>query len=75
MNQEESIRLPILVHKRWFEKIIAELDLITSIHHNGERGRECEEVVKNFLKDYIPDKFTIASGFVYTESRDRKSVV
>ena len=68
MNQEESIRLPILVHKRWFEKIIAELDLITSIHHNGERGRECEEVVKNFLKDYIPDKFTIASGFVYTES-------
>ncbi|WP_425930247.1 DUF6602 domain-containing protein [Pseudomonas sp. NyZ201] len=39
-------------------------ELASSIPHNGERGSGREEVVKELLREYLPQRFGVDSGFV-----------
>ena len=68
MTREDCQRLPIDMNKKLFEKLSVEMELISNIRHNGEKGHECEEILKNFLKEYLPKKYSITSGFAYTST-------
>ncbi|MDT9633779.1 DUF6602 domain-containing protein [Pseudomonas marginalis] len=39
-------------------------ELASQIPHYGERGEGREEVVKNLLKKYLPERFGVSTGFV-----------
>jgi len=53
---------------RNFDKIFSELDLVHSLNHSGEKGRESEEILKSFLNEYLPIKYSITTGFINRES-------
>jgi hypothetical protein len=58
---------PSLYHQ--FEKLLLEINLIRQLtSHPGEKGREFEGILKNFLKDIIPNKYKLSTGFVVNES-------
>lgn len=44
-------------------KMITEISLIKEFEHNGEKGREAEGVLKNFLKEMLPKKASTGTGF------------
>jgi hypothetical protein len=50
-------------------KIRADFDSLALVPHSGERGREAEVIVRDFLEGHIPKRFGITSGFVI-DSRD-----
>lgn len=50
-----------------FQKILTELHLVYKLTHNGEKGKESEEILKNFLKKYLPKKYEVTTGFVHTD--------
>lgn len=50
------------------EKMLAEIKLIKQLDHNGEKGREAEGILKNFLNEMLPKKITIGTGFVIDNS-------
>ncbi|GCD83682.1 hypothetical protein PTHTG4_27460 [Parageobacillus thermoglucosidasius] len=50
-----------------FDKILTELDLVYTLNHSGEKGRESEEILKSFLKQYLPKKYDITTGFIYSD--------
>lgn len=50
-----------------FEKILTELDLVYKLTHNGEKGKEAEEILKYFLKKYLPKKYKVTTGFVHAD--------
>ncbi|WP_100616853.1 DUF6602 domain-containing protein [Bacillus cereus] len=50
------------------EKMSAEIKLIKQLEHNGEKGREAEGILKNFLNEMLPKKVTIGTGFVIDNS-------
>ena len=55
-------------------KMIADFDNITAqIEHKGAKGEGREEIVKRFLKEYLPKSFGIGSGFVI-DSTGRSSL-
>ncbi len=35
------------------------------LHHPGELGTDREEVVRNFLRSYIPRRFEVSTGFIF----------
>ncbi|PEQ76579.1 DUF6602 domain-containing protein [Bacillus cereus] len=67
MDREQSKRLYVELLRGNFEKILSELDLVYRLNHNGEKGKEAEEILKNFLKKYLPKKFEVTTGFVHTD--------
>ncbi|MFJ8519438.1 DUF6602 domain-containing protein [Lysinibacillus xylanilyticus] len=67
MIREENKRLYLELMHGEFEKILSELDLVYKLSHNGEKGKEAEEIIKNFLKKYLPKNTSITTGFVQTE--------
>lgn len=46
-----------LMHERFDE-------ILNSIPHNLEKGQAIEEIVKKFLQEYIPKRYSVTSGFV-----------
>ena len=60
-------RLYVELLRNNFEKILSELDLVYRLTHSGEKGREAEEILKNFLKNYLPKKYEVTTGFVHTD--------
>ncbi|MGM0843678.1 MAG: DUF6602 domain-containing protein [Bacillota bacterium] len=44
-------------------KMTTEINIIKGFEHNGEKGREAEGVLKNFLKEMLPKKVSIGTGF------------
>lgn len=52
MDREKNKRLYLELMHLEFEKILAELDLVYKLSHNGEKGKEAEEIIINFLKKY-----------------------
>lgn len=50
-----------------FERILMELDLVYRLTHNGEKGKEAEEILKYFLKNYLPKKYSVTTGFVHSD--------
>ncbi|HET7098982.1 MAG TPA: DUF6602 domain-containing protein [Patescibacteria group bacterium] len=41
-----------------------DLERAKSIPHHGERGKEVENILKNFLKEHLPKRYDVASGFI-----------
>lgn len=41
-----------------------DLERTKSIPHHGERGGEVENILKRFLKDHLPKRYDVASGFI-----------
>lgn len=55
--------------KEVFESISKKMTLdfseVTSrINHNGEKGTARENVLQNYLRNYIPDKYTFSKGTI-----------
>lgn len=47
------------------QKMITEIDLIIKLtQHSGEKGRENEGVLREFLKNMLPSKWEITTGFI-----------
>ncbi|MEE5180316.1 hypothetical protein JDW21_15240 [Bacillus subtilis] len=67
MDRESNKRLYVELLRGNFEKILSELDLVYKLTHNGEKGKEAEEILKNFLKKYLPNKYNVTTGFVHTD--------
>ncbi|OCT16856.1 hypothetical protein A8709_00640 [Paenibacillus pectinilyticus] len=38
------------------------------LSHNGEKGRETEGILTNFLKTLVPNKFDLGTGFVVNDN-------
>lgn len=66
-NSNNNERLYVELLRGNFNKIIAELDLVYKLTHNGEKGREAEGILRNFLEAYLPRKYTVSTGFVHTD--------
>lgn len=66
-DRNSSKRLYVELLRGNFEKILTELDLVYKLTHNGEKGKEAEEILKNFLKKYLPQKYEVTTGFVHTD--------
>lgn len=67
MDRESNKRLYVELLRGNFEKILSELDLVYRLTHNGEKGKEAEEILKNFMKNYLPKKYEVTTGFVHTD--------
>lgn len=67
IDRNSNKRLYVELLRGNFEKILSELDLVYKLTHNGEKGREAEEILKNFLKKYLPRKYEVSTGFVHTD--------
>lgn len=67
MDRESNKRLYVELLRDNFEKILSELALVYRLTHNGEKGKEAEEILKNFLKKYLPQKYQVTTGFVHTD--------
>lgn len=67
IDRNSNKRLYVELLRGNFDKILSELDLVYKLTHNGERGREAEEILKNFLKKYLPKKYEVSTGFVHTD--------
>ncbi|WP_445505441.1 DUF6602 domain-containing protein [Niallia sp. 03091] len=50
-----------------FDKIIAELEMVYNLTHNGEKGREAEEILRSFLSTFLPKKYQVGTGFVRSD--------
>lgn len=46
------------------KKLRQDLDRTMSIPHAGERGGEVENILKRFLKDHLPKRYDVTSGFI-----------
>ncbi|QEL85894.1 DUF6602 domain-containing protein [Bacillus mycoides] len=46
------------------EKMMTEVQLIKQLRHNGEKGRESEGILKNFLIEMLPQRVAVRTGFV-----------
>jgi len=46
---------------------LSELAFVYKLTHNGEKRKEAEEILKSFLKSYLPQKYQITTGFVQTD--------
>ncbi|MCU9614353.1 hypothetical protein OEV98_12480 [Caldibacillus lycopersici] len=58
---------PSLYHQ--FEKLVLEINLIRQLTtHPGEKGHEFEGILKNFLKDVVPKRYKLSTGFIVNES-------
>jgi len=66
-NKNNNERMYVELLRGNFEKILSELELVYRLTHNGERGREAEEILKNFLIQYLPKKYEVTTGFVHTD--------
>lgn len=47
-------------------------DVISRINHNGEKGTAREEILKKYLADFLPLKFSIGNGIV-VDSNEKQS--
>jgi hypothetical protein len=56
------------------DKIIAEFKLMKYLSHSGEKGREAEGILRNFLKTIIPGKFDIGTGFAVNDAATSNQV-
>lgn len=50
-------------------KIRADFEALSLVPHSGERGREAEAIVRDFLVGHLPKRFGVTSGFVI-DARD-----
>ncbi|WP_269774017.1 hypothetical protein [Bacillus siamensis] len=48
MDIERNKRLYVELLRDNFERILSELALVYKLTHNGEKGKEAEEILKNF---------------------------
>lgn len=46
------------------KKLRQDFEHIKSLPHSGEKGREAENILKRFLKDHLPKRYDVASGFI-----------
>ncbi|WP_395761301.1 DUF6602 domain-containing protein [Bacillus sp. 3G2] len=67
MDRNENKRLFVELLRDNFNKILSELQLVYKLNHNGEKGREAEEILKNFLCGYLPKKYSVTTGFVKSD--------
>jgi hypothetical protein len=67
MDRNENKRLFSELLFGNFDKILAELNLVYKLTHNGEKGRESEEILRAFLKKFLPQKYKVGTGFVQTD--------
>lgn len=67
MDRNENKRLFVELLRDNFQKILSELQLVYKLNHNGEKGREAEEILKSFLCKYLPKKYSVTTGFVKSD--------
>lgn len=53
------------------KKLRQDFERIKNLPHQGEKGREAENILKTFLKEHLPKRFDVCSGFIL----DRSDVV
>lgn len=58
--------------KNYIDKMELEVQLIRKLSHSGEKGREAEGILKNFLIEMLPKKVSLGTGFVVND-QDRFS--
>jgi len=46
------------------EQLLGELALLDSVEHPGAKGTHLENLLKNFLSEELPRKYSIGSGFI-----------
>jgi hypothetical protein len=46
------------------KKLRQDLDRSKSIPHHGERGKEVENILKSFLREHLPKRYGVTSGFI-----------
>src|SRR5687768_17360254 len=46
------------------KKLRQDLDRAKNIPHQGEKGRAVEDSLKTFLKEHLPKRFAVTSGFI-----------
>lgn len=46
------------------KKLRQELERAKNIPHSGEKGKEVENILKDFLREHLPKRYDIASGFI-----------
>ena len=49
INLNQNKRLYVETMRGEFQKILAELELVYKLTHQGEKGKEAEEILRNFL--------------------------
>ena len=49
------------------DMLLAELNMVKQFSHSLEKGREAEGILMNFLKNMIPSKYEIGTGFAASE--------
>ncbi|MEG6521773.1 DUF6602 domain-containing protein [Desulfotomaculum sp. 1211_IL3151] len=47
------------------DKIVGALNIANEIAHYGERGREAETILREFLRNALPKRFSACTGFIY----------
>ena len=59
-------------HKTTTKELLALTNKVRSlITHWGEEGRYKEAVLKNIIRRFLPEKYTIGTGFVIKQTRTR----
>lgn len=46
------------------KKLRAEFDELSVVPHSAVKGHEAEELIRSFLTDHIPKRFSVGSGFI-----------
>jgi hypothetical protein len=49
-------------------KLRQDFDELSVVPHNGLKGNEAEKLVKVFLKEHLPKRFSVGSGFIIDRS-------
>lgn len=46
------------------KKLRQDFERIKNLPHQGEKGREAENILKTFLSEHLPKRFNVCSGFI-----------
>lgn len=55
------------------KKLRQDFERVKNLPHHGEKGREAENILKIFLKEHLPKRFDVASGFILDRSDEVSS--
>ena len=59
-------------HRKTSDELIALTNKVRSLITNwGEDGRYKEAILKNIIRRFLPEKYSIASGFVIKQTHER----
>lgn len=45
-------------------RMLEDFEILRAVTHAGERGRAVEDILRDFLRQYLPGRYAVATGFV-----------